>query len=111
MARDRRTYADRREYFIMAVSRRRRKIKEKAIEYLGGKCRICNYSKYPGTLDFHHVDPKSKEFGISSYGHSRSWERVRKELDKCILVCANCHREISAGVIDQASLLKLHKRV
>jgi len=94
-----RTYADRREYNIQAVSRRRRKIKTMAIEYKGGKCQICGYHKYQGALDLHHVSRYQKEFSISRNGHSRSWERTKKELDKCVLLCANCHREVEAGII------------
>lgn len=95
---DRRRYADRRKELIRAVAKRRRKIKELAIAYKGGKCEVCGYSKYQGALDLHHVNPKVKEFGIGDKGYTRSWEKVKKELDKCILVCANCHREIEAGV-------------
>ncbi|HYU64705.1 MAG TPA: hypothetical protein VEK36_00340 [Candidatus Paceibacterota bacterium] len=95
---DRRTYADRRQELIRAVAKRRRKIKEMAIAYKGGKCQICNYNRYQGALDLHHIDPITKEFGIADRGHSRSWERVKKELDKCVLVCANCHRELEAGI-------------
>ena len=96
---DTRVYADRREYNIQAVSKRRRTIKALAIDYKGGKCQICGYDKYQGALDLHHKDRKQKEFSISDNGHSRSWERVKKELDKCMLVCANCHREVEAGII------------
>lgn len=98
MRMEKRTYADRREYIIKAVSKRRRKVKEKAIAYMGGRCQICSYDRYQGALDFHHIDPSTKSFGIGSYGHSRSWERVKEELAKCILVCANCHREIESGI-------------
>lgn len=94
-----RTYADRRKYNIQAVSKRRRAIKALAIEYKGGKCQICGYSKYQGALELHHIDPKQKEFSISRRGHSRSWERVKREIEKCILVCANCHREVEGGII------------
>ena len=94
-----RTYADRREYNIQAVAKRRRTIKSMAIEYKGGKCELCGYDKYQGALDLHHKNPLEKEFGIGQRGHSRSWERVMKELDKCILVCATCHREVEAGII------------
>jgi hypothetical protein len=93
-----RKYADRREELILAVAKRRRKIKTLAIEYKGGKCQVCGYIKYPGGLDFHHLDPSEKEFGIGDKGYTRSWEKVKDELDKCILVCANCHREIEAGI-------------
>ena len=92
-----RKHADRRQYLIRAVAKRRRKIKLMSIEYKGGKCQICGYSKYPGALDLHHINGK-KSFGISDKGYTRSWERTKKELDKCILVCANCHREIEAGI-------------
>ena len=67
-----------------------------AITYKGGKCQSCGYNKCLEALEFHHIDPKQKDFSISQYGHSRSWERVRKELDKCVILCANCHREIHA---------------
>lgn len=93
-----RTYADRREYLIAAVAKRRRTLKLKAIEYKGGQCVCCGYDEHPGLLDFHHVDPKTKEFSIGNKGYTRSWEKIRAELDKCILVCANCHREIELGV-------------
>jgi len=94
---EKRTYADRREYLIKAVAKRRRKIKLMAIEYKGGKCQICGYNKYPGALDLHHINGQ-KDFGIGDKGYTRSWERIKQELDKCILVCANCHREIEAGI-------------
>lgn len=93
-----RTYADRREYLIAAVAKRRRTLKLKSIQYKGGKCSCCGYDKYPGVLDFHHVDPRTKEFSIGARGYTRSWEKIKQELDKCILVCANCHREIELGV-------------
>ncbi len=95
---DKRKYADRREYLIKAVAKRRRKVKEMAIQYRGGKCQVCGYDKYVGALDLHHVKGK-KIFGISEKGYTRSWEKIKKELDKCILVCANCHREIEGGVM------------
>jgi hypothetical protein len=96
---DKRTYKDRSEYLKKAVPTRRRVIKERAVELLGGACMICSYDTHPGVLDFHHIDPKTKAFGISSDGLSRSWESIERELKKCILVCANCHREIELGII------------
>lgn len=95
---DKRKYADRREELIKAVAKRRRKIKSMAIEYKGGVCQLCGYSKYQGALDLHHIDSSRKDFGIADKGYTRSWEKVKAELDKCILVCANCHREIEAGI-------------
>lgn len=96
---EKRKYADRREELIRAVAKRRRKIKTMAIAYKGGMCQVCGYSKFPGALDLHHLNPKEKSFSIGDKGYTRSWERVQLELDKCILVCANCHREIEGGII------------
>ena len=84
---------------VEVVQKRRALIKEKAIQYKGGKCSICGYNKYVGALEFHHLNPNEKDFGIGQKGCTRSWEKVREELDKCILVCANCHREIHADII------------
>lgn len=69
-----------------------------AIAYKGGKCQVCGYDKCVGALEFHHIDPTQKDFGISAKGYTRSWDKNRQELDKCILVCANCHREIHNGI-------------
>ena len=104
-----RTYADRREYLIMAVARRRKKLREQAIEYKGGKCMFCGYKRYLGALDFHHLDANDKEFGISKDGITRSWERVKRELDKCVLVCSNCHREIHAGILKLQPSVEISK--
>lgn len=94
--RETRRYQDRRESIIKAVKKRRKTIRLKAIEYKGGKCSLCGYSRCFDALEFHHLDPLKKDFAISQYGHSRSWERVKSELDKCVMVCANCHRELHA---------------
>ena len=93
-----RTYADRAEYLKKAVAARRRKIRQMAIEYGGGKCAICGYKKSIWALVFHHRDPSQKDFGLSVRGITRSWEKTRAELDKCILLCANCHSEVHDGV-------------
>ena len=76
-----------------AVQRRRDNLKKMAVDYKGGKCERCGYDKYIGALEFHHLDPTQKDFGISSSGHTRSFEKMKVELDKCIMLCANCHRE------------------
>lgn len=70
-----------------------------AIAYKGGICQCCGYNKYIGALEFHHINPDEKDFGISVKGYTRSWENNKRELDKCVLVCSNCHREIHAGLI------------
>jgi hypothetical protein len=71
----------------------RQKIKERAVEYKGGECFKCGYSKCIRALEFHHNDPKEKDFHLSSY-KVLSWDKIKIELDKCILVCSNCHKEI-----------------
>lgn len=79
------------------VNARRFDKKRKSVEYKGGKCQFCGYDRCISALAFHHLDESTKEFDISG-NHALAWERIRIELDKCILVCANCHAEIHAGV-------------
>ena len=92
------------------VQIRRYHLKDKAIDYKGGKCEVCGYDKCKEALEFHHLDPSQKDFGIGSDGCTRSWEKVKEELDKCICVCANCHREIHSKEwnIKKNNLLKIH---
>lgn len=80
------------------VNEFRRKIKQMAIEYKGNKCLRCGYDTCSYGLVFHHLDPSKKSFGIAKNGHIRSWDETKKELDKCILVCQNCHAEIHSGL-------------
>lgn len=94
---EKRTYRDRREYLIAAVIKRRKKIRELAVAEKGGQCCLCGYKGCKEALEFHHLSGK-KDFGISSNGCTRSWERVKSELAKCALICANCHREVHAGI-------------
>jgi predicted HNH restriction endonuclease len=94
-----RTYRDRAEYLIHAVTKRRRKIKLLAIEYKGGKCMVCGYNKYVGALDLHHIKGV-KKFTIGDDGYAHSWADIKKELEKCLLLCSNCHREIHGGLIN-----------
>jgi hypothetical protein len=74
----------------------RKKAKKKLVEYKGGKCQCCGYDKCIEAMEFHHLDPSQKDFSIS--GKSWAYERLRKEVDKCIMVCSNCHKEIHAGI-------------
>lgn len=96
---EKRTYKDRAEYLKKAVSKRRRKLKEMVVEYRGGKCVLCGYDRCIWALDLHHVNESTKEFGLSVRGMTRAWEKIKQEADKCVLLCANCHREIHAGVV------------
>jgi predicted HNH restriction endonuclease len=73
------------------LSDRRRAKKRRAIEYLGGACNHCGGVFHPAVYDFHHIDPTEKEADPGSL-MGRKWERIKQELDKCLLLCANCHR-------------------
>lgn len=68
------------------------KRKKEAVELLGGKCCKCGYNKKMSALHFHHLDSEEKEFSWDKM-RLKSWDKVLKELKKCILVCANCHAE------------------
>lgn len=76
------------------VARTRRKRKNDAVIYKGGCCIKCGYNKSNAALTFHHLEPNEKEFTISHKGKIRPWEELKKELDKCILLCHNCHAEV-----------------
>jgi 5-methylcytosine-specific restriction endonuclease McrA len=78
---------------VEKVTIRRKKNKEKLVEACGGKCAICGYSKYIGALEFHHPNPLEKDFGIGSKGLTKAYKKLLAEAKKCVLLCANCHRE------------------
>jgi predicted nucleic acid-binding Zn ribbon protein len=75
------------------VIKAQRKRKIKAVQFYGGKCIGCGYNKCPGVLAFDHRDPATKEVAPSYAIMKWSWERAKKELDKCDLLCSNCHGE------------------
>ena len=85
---------------VEAVQRRRKKVKQMAIDYKGGCCQECGYNKYNGALEFHHLEPSEKDFSLGHKGYCIAWEKVKLELDKCVLLCSNCHREVHAGLIE-----------
>ena len=85
------------------VNRRRQLVDQLALDYKGRKCCVCGYDRCKRSLQFHHLAPTQKDFLISG-NWGLSWEKLRKELDKCVLVCANCHGEIHDGLIDVESL-------
>ena len=72
--------------------------KKQAIEYKGGKCVSCGFNKFQSALEFHHLDPKIKENNIAvAFARNHSFDKIKKELDKCVLICANCHRGIHSA--------------
>lgn len=80
--------------------------KEKAVQFLGGKCQICGYDKCSQAMTFHHRDPEKKEFTLST-SWEKSWEVVCKEVEKCVLLCCRCHAEVHAGVTDLGPMAEL----
>lgn len=77
--------------------------KQEAIKQLGGKCSQCGGLFHPAAYDFHHIDPTEKETGIARLLQSYAIEhpKVQQELEKCVLLCANCHRTLHASVFDE----------
>jgi hypothetical protein len=76
----------------------RTRLKQRAVEYMGRACFGCNRRGALTLFEFHHTDAKTKDFGISEDGILRSWASLAAELEKCVMLCANCHREVHAGV-------------
>ena len=91
---------DRKVRQVKAVINWRRRTKYKLVEYKGGKCENlhCGYDRCIEALEFHHLDPNEKDFGIG--GSTRSFEFLKKEVDKCVMLCSNCHKEVHAGVLN-----------
>ncbi len=74
------------------VNIRRFEIKDRAIAFKGGSCQRCGYNKCTRALAFHHEDPNEKDFNISG-AHCHSWAKIQAEIEKCLLLCHNCHAE------------------
>lgn len=71
---------------------RQRRLKNQCIEYKGGKCERCGITGHPAIFDFHHKDPTQKDFILSRVRSLKFSTMHMEELDKCLLLCANCHR-------------------
>lgn len=76
---------------VDSLEKRRKSVKQKAVDYLGGKCSKCGYNKCIAALEFHHLDPKEKDKNYSVL--KKNFDKLKPELDKCVLLCSNCHRE------------------
>jgi hypothetical protein len=79
------------------TSQFRIRLKREIVDIFGGSCQICGYSSCINALEFHHLDPSKKETQIS--GSTKNKQMLLKEVEKCILVCNRCHREIHSGVV------------
>lgn len=84
----------RKEYIRLKVRQRVRDLKKKCLEYLGDKCERCGYDKCPSALHFHHKNPEEKDFELSHVTCSAFNDKIKQELDKCIVLCSNCHAEV-----------------
>ena len=78
---------------------RMQRLKKQMVEYKGGSCVICGYNNYMGALEFHHLNPKEKDFNLAHMKKYTFDEKIKNELDKCVLVCSNCHREVHANIV------------
>ncbi len=93
---DRRYYENNKAEVYRRKKGRRERLKNELVELLGGKCKICGYSKCYAALEFHH-HKKDKENCVSIFLKNSSRQKSLKEAIKCTLLCANCHRELHHG--------------
>ena len=84
---------------VDSVTSRRKALKKMAVDYKGGCCSMCGYDKCISALEFHHLNPNEKDFHLGGKYQTASWDKIRSEIDKCVLLCANCHREIHAETL------------
>ncbi len=102
----------------MSIVQSKKDAKDLALYIHGNRCRVCGYDKCKSALEFHHLNPKGKDFNISEYDWTGSnindpvqfyEDKIKPfsiELSKVVLLCSNCHRECHSGVID---VKKLHR--
>lgn len=76
--------------------RKARENKVKAIALLGDCCDECKKQFHPAAMDFHHLDPNTKNHELNAPMMSRKWESIVREISKCRLLCSNCHRTLHA---------------
>jgi hypothetical protein len=101
------------EVTLRYLRKRRRERKQRLVDLRGGRCEDCGYSKSVAALEFHHRDPRIKNFGLGNF--NGSWDRLLKEAAKCDLLCATCHRlrhvlQFAGGQADQMSLVGPRKK-
>tara|TARA_R110002110_G_scaffold31917_8_gene111649 strand:+ start:9 stop:473 length:465 start_codon:yes stop_codon:yes gene_type:complete len=98
------------------LKEKRNYLKRRLVEYKGGKCEVCGYNKSIRALEFHHSDPKKKKINISTElfqkksPNEKLYKRLKKETEKCLLVCRNCHAEIHQGLV-QADGKRLERKI
>jgi hypothetical protein len=78
--------------YSQKIVNKRKRLKKEAVEYAGGKCNDCGGVFPDAVYDFHHVDG-TKDGCVGTMTHScRPWKVIKEEIEKCVLLCANCHR-------------------
>lgn len=85
------------------VKNSRARLKQRLVYIMGDKCCLCGYNKCITALEFHHKNPEEKDFSLASNANI-GFEKACEEIKKCILVCANCHREIHAFNLDVSNI-------
>ena len=81
--------------------KRRDEKKQQCVDYKGGECVVCGFNKFLAALEFHHLDPKIKDQNMAKQSaRNLPFEKMKKELDKCVLLCANCHRGVHSKEIN-----------
>jgi transposase len=90
---------------VESVTRRRRRVKEMLVADAGGCCVLCGYDRCLGALHFHHLDPAQKRLSVAYGGVTLAIEALRAEVQKCVLLCSNCHAEVEGGVTKLAGRL------
>jgi predicted HNH restriction endonuclease len=90
---EKRYYEKNKEKIYQQKMGRRKRLKEEAVKIAGEKCKVCGYNKCISALEFHH-NQSNKEGNVSTLLKNGSRQKLLKEAEKCILLCANCHREL-----------------
>lgn len=80
------------------VKAHRKEVKKRIIYVLGDKCSYCGYNRCNEALEVHHLKPELKDFTFAD-AYNSSWDILSKELEDCVLLCANCHREVHQNLI------------
>lgn len=74
-------------------------MKQTLVNLRGGCCFVCGYKKCLSALEFHHTDPTKKDFTVSHNMKTEITQDILNEVNKCVILCANCHREVHQSII------------